>query len=89
MSRRIVIAALSLAVIGVASFAAAPSQAQTPEQSAAAKAAPQAPDESASAAATESRQEPVTVLGTSAARSARDAAGGRPTLAPRVAIERK
>jgi hypothetical protein len=84
MSPRIVIAALSATVMGAACLTAAPSLAQTPEQSPAAMVAPKAPSESASASSGVMRAPPAatTARAFSADRSAKDATDGKAALVP-------
>jgi hypothetical protein len=82
MSPRIVIAALSLAVIGAAIFTAAPSLAQTPEKSPAAMVAPKAQSESATASSGAMGAPPAatTARAFSVDRSAKDTTGGKAAL---------
>jgi hypothetical protein len=81
MSPRIVIVALSLAVMGGASFTAVPSLAQTPEQSPAAMAAPKAPSESATATSGAFKPPAAPARAFSVDRSAKDTTGEKVELA--------
>jgi hypothetical protein len=79
-----VIAALSVTVMGAASLVAAPSLGQTPEQSPAAMVAPKAPSESAPATSGAMAAPPAatTARAFSADRSAKDDTGGKAALVP-------
>jgi hypothetical protein len=81
MSPRIVIVALSLAVMGGASFTAVPSLAQTTEQSPAAMAAPKAPSESATAGSGAFKPPAAPARAFSVDRSAKDTTGEKVELA--------
>jgi len=82
---RIVFTALTVAVIGAASFAPAPGHAQAPEESAKAKAAVQPPSDGAASGAMASPAAPVKAGKASAERSPIDPSGGKASLTKPIA----